>query len=154
MVAIGENVGAFELPINGGGILSLKSLAGKNVVLYFYPKDNTSGCSKQAASFRDHYADFQNLNTEIVGVSRDSVKSHDNFVKKFELPFPLISDADETLCKMFDVIKEKSMYGKTYLGIERSTFLVDTKGKLVKEWRKVKVNGHVEAVLEAVSNLK
>lgn len=153
MVAIGEKVPDFELPINGGGQLGLKDLAGNNAIIYFYPKDNTSGCTKEAQAFAEHYQTFKKHKTEIIGVSRDSVRSHDNFVKKYDLPFALISDGDETLCKIFDVIKEKSMYGKTYLGIERSTFLLNAEGVLIQEWRKVKVKGHVEAVLEAVEQL-
>ena len=153
MVTIGEKVPDFELPINGGGTLSLKDLSGKNAVIYFYPKDNTSGCTREAEGFRYYYDTFKKHNTEIVGVSRDSVKSHDNFIKKYDLPFSLISDKDEVLCKIFDVIKEKSMYGRTYMGIVRSTFLIDGEGKLITEWQKVKVKGHAENVLDAVSIL-
>lgn len=151
MVAVGEKVPDFELPINGGKTLSLEDLKGKKAVIYFYPKDNTSGCTREAEDFRHLYEAFKRKNTEIVGVSRDSVRSHDNFVKKYDLPFPLISDGDETLCNHFGVIQEKSMYGRTYMGIVRSTFLIDEEGKLLEEWRSVRVKGHAEAVLDAVS---
>jgi peroxiredoxin Q/BCP len=147
MVEEGQIVPDFELPANGDQTISLQSLRGKNVVIYFYPKDNTKGCTTEGNDFKDNYAAFQEANTEILGVSRDSVRSHNNFVKKYDFPFSLLSDADEEVCKIFDVIKEKSMYGKTYLGIERSTFLIDTEGRLVKAWRKVKVKGHVAEVL-------
>lgn len=152
MVAIGEKVSDFDLPINGGGTLSLNDLAGKKAVIYFYPKDNTSGCTREAEDFRHLHEMFQKYNTAIVGVSRDSVRSHENFIKKYDLPFSLISDGDETLCNAFGVIQEKSMYGRTYMGIVRSTFLIDEEGKLLEEWRKVRVKGHAETVLEAVKS--
>ena len=133
--------------------LSNKDFDGKNVVIYFYPKDSTPGCTIEGQDFRDNYEMFQKLNTEILGVSRDSIKSHDNFKLKQSFPFPLLSDPDEKMCKSFDVIKLKSMYGKEYLGIDRSTFLVSTEGKIIKEWRSVKVKGHVQEVLEIVKNL-
>lgn len=133
--------------------IGLKDFAGKQVVLYFYPKDNTSGCSQQAQDFRDAQAKFKRANTVVIGVSRDSLKSHKNFKDKFALNFDLISDADEALCQQYDVMKEKSMYGKKYMGIERSTFLIDASGKLKQEWRKVKVAGHVDEVLEAAKLL-
>lgn len=133
--------------------IKLSDLQGKNVVIYFYPKDNTPGCTTEGQGFRDHYTEFQTLNTVILGVSRESLKSHENFKAKQNFPFELISDPDETLCKQFDVIKLKKLYGKEYLGIERSTFLIDSKGILRNEWRKVKVNGHVEEVLNAVKLL-
>lgn len=123
---------------------------GKSVVLYFYPKDNTSGCTCQAQNFRDHYPEFQQKGTVIVGVSRDSLTSHAKFQAAFNLPFELISDKSEQLCQLFDVIKPKTMYGKPVRGIERSTFLIDPQGVLRREWRKVKVEGHVEEVLAAV----
>lgn len=132
----------------------LADFKGKAVVLYFYPKDNTSGCTQESIDFRDHKKEFDKLNTVILGISRDSLKSHDKFITDHELNFTLISDPEETLCQHFDVMKEKSMYGRKYMGIERSTFLFDTKGNLVQEWRNVKVPGHVEAVLEAVKNLE
>jgi peroxiredoxin Q/BCP len=132
------------------GDLTLESFLGKNVVVYFYPKDNTPGCTIESKSFRDHYAEFQALNTEIIGISRDSLKSHCKFIDNHQLNFPLISDDDEVICKLFDVLKEKSMFGKKYFGIERSTFLIDKEGRLKQEWRGVSIIGHVKAVLDAV----
>ncbi len=131
----------------------LSDYKGKNLVLYFYPKDNTPGCTAESIDFRDHYQEFQQSGTEIVGVSRDSLKSHENFAKKFDLPFPLISDPDETLCNRFNVMKTKNRYGKVGRGIERSTFLIDRNGQLVKEWRGVKVPGHIGEILEAAREL-
>lgn len=130
--------------------ISLAALKGKKVVLYFYPKDSTPGCTTQGGDFRDLYQEFQAANTEIFGISRDSLKSHENFKAKQSYPFELISDPEETLCQLFDVIKLKKLYGKEHLGIERSTFLINEEGVLVQEWRKVKVPGHVQEVLEAV----
>lgn len=135
------------------GELKLSDLKGQAVVVYFYPRDNTPGCTRQGEGFRDHYEAFARHNCRIVGISRDSLASHEKFSAKYEFPFPLIADADETLCRQFDVIKEKNMYGKKVMGVERSTFLYDADGKLVKEWRKVKVPGHVEEVLETVGQL-
>ncbi|OGT36716.1 MAG: peroxiredoxin [Gammaproteobacteria bacterium RIFCSPHIGHO2_12_FULL_38_14] len=135
------------------GELSSNTLLGKNVVIYFYPKDNTPGCTMESKGFRDHYEEFLKNNTEIIGVSRDSIKSHCNFIDKHKLNFPLISDDDGALCKLFGVLKEKSMMGKKYIGIDRSTFLVDSNGILHQEWRDVSVLGHVKAVLTAVSSL-
>lgn len=132
------------------GSVSLADFKGKYLILYFYPKDSTPGCTQEGQDFRDNYAKFQALNADIVGVSRDTVKSHINFKCKQEFPFELISDADETLCNAFDVIKMKNMYGKQVRGIERSTFLIDPEGKVVKEWRKVSVKGHCEQVLQAL----
>ncbi len=131
----------------------LSDYKGKNLVLYFYPKDNTPGCTAESIDFRDHYPEFQQAVTEIVGVSRDSIRSHENFAKKFDLPFPLISDPDETLCNRFNVMKTKNRYGKVGRGIERSTFLIDRNGQLVKEWRGVKVPGHIGEILEAAREL-
>lgn len=131
----------------------LSDLQGQNLVLYFYPKDHTSGCATEGRDFRDNYAEFQKLNCEILGVSRDSLRTHENFRSKQEFPFDLISDGDESLCKLFDVIHEKTMYGKKHMGVVRSTFVIDDKGVLRKEFRKVKVAGHVEEVLEAVRAL-
>ena len=131
----------------------LKDALGKNVVVYFYPRDNTSGCTKEGEAFRDAYAAFKKAKTVIVGVSTDSVASHEKFKAKYEFPFELLADTDEALCKLFDVIKEKSMYGKKYMGVERSTFLIDAKGVLRQEWRKVKVPGHAAEVLAAVQSL-
>ncbi|WP_151671149.1 peroxiredoxin [Nitrincola schmidtii] len=133
--------------------VSLSELKGRNVVIYFYPKDSTPGCTTEGQDFRDLYAEFQALDTEIFGVSRDSLRSHENFRTKQSFPFQLISDPDEELCKLFDVIKLKKLYGKEYLGIDRSTFLIDKEGVLRKEWRSVKVKGHAEAVLESVKQL-
>ena len=133
-----------------GGDISLSDLKGRKLVLYFYPKDNTPGCTTEGLQFRDLYPKFKKAGAEVIGVSRDSLRSHDNFKAKLELPFPLISDADEALCALFDVIKMKKMYGKEVRGVERSTFLIDAKGVLRREFRGVKVPGHVEAIVEAV----
>jgi peroxiredoxin Q/BCP len=149
----GTKVPAFVLPASGGGTWSLKDAAGKKLVLYFYPRDMTSGCTRESQDFRDLAKAFRKAGTLIAGVSRDSVVSHDKFVAKESLPFPLLADSDEKLCKLFDVIQEKSLYGRKYLGIERSTFLIDGAGRLQQEWRKVKVPGHAEAVLEAAQRL-
>lgn len=143
----------FSADATGEQTLSLKDFKGKNLVIYFYPKDNTPGCTTEGQNFRDLYAEFKQLNTEILGVSKDSVRIHENFKKKHEFPFDLLSDPDETVCKAFDVIKLKKLYGKEYMGIERSTFLIDDKSNIKQEWRKVKVKGHVDEVLEAVKNL-
>jgi peroxiredoxin Q/BCP len=153
MVTTGQPVPSFDLPATGNKNLSMDSFKGKNLVLYFYPKDNTPGCTREGQDFRDHYAAFQKANTEIVGVSKDSVKVHENFCAKQSFPFDLISDQDETLCTLFDVIKEKNMYGRKYMGIERSTFLIDSEGVLREEWRKVRVPGHVEEILKSVQKL-
>ena len=132
---------------------SNKDFIGKKLVIYFYPKDNTPGCTTQGQDFRDNFKTFKKLNTEILGVSRDSVKSHENFKLKQSFPFELLSDPDEKMCKSFDVMKMKSMYGKQYMGVDRSTFLIDEKGIVIKEWRSVKVKGHVEEVLSLVKEL-
>lgn len=141
------------LEATGGKTIRLDDFAGQPVVIYFYPRDNTPGCTKEGEAFRDHYEAFTNLGCRILGVSRDSLKSHERFADKHDFPFPLIADPDETLCRQFDVIKEKNMYGRKVMGIERSTFLFDTDGKLAREWRKVRVPGHVEEVLQAVRDL-
>jgi len=133
--------------------LSNEDFIGKNLVIYFYPKDSTPGCTTEGQEFRDNYKSFKKLNTDILGVSRDSVKSHENFKSKQEFPFELLSDPDEKVCKAFDVMKLKSMYGREYIGVDRSTFLVSAKGIILKEWRSVKVKGHVEDVLSSVKNL-
>ena len=152
-VSLNKKVPDFTLPATGNQDISLKQFKGKNLVIYFYPKDSTPGCTTEGQDFRDHYAEFQELNTEILGVSRDSIKSHENFKTKQDFPFELLSDADETLCQIFDVIKEKNMYGRQVMGVERSTFLIDAQGTLRQEWRKVKVPGHIDEVLEAVRGL-
>jgi peroxiredoxin Q/BCP len=144
---------AFEAKATSETIVTPESLQGKNIVIYFYPKDNTPGCTTEGRDFRDSISAFSDANTVIFGVSRDSLKVHENFKKKHEFPFELISDPDETLCKLFDVIKLKKLYGKEYMGIERSTFLIDSLGTLKKEWRKVKVKGHVEEVLKETLSL-
>ena len=143
----------FSLPATSDTTFNLAEQAGKVVVIYFYPKDSTPGCTTEGQGFRDHYADFQAANTEIFGVSRDSLKSHENFKAKQGFPFELLSDKDEALCQLFDVIKLKKLYGKEYLGVDRSTFLIDKDGVLRHEWRGVKVPGHVEAVLEQAKAL-
>ena len=140
----------FDLPTGDGKNLSLKSLKGKKVVLYFYPKDNTSGCTKEACSFRDDVRKFQKKNTVIVGVSANSVQSHRKFAEKFDLPFPLLSDEGKDLVTKYGVWKEKSMYGKKYMGIERTTFVIDEKGTITHVFPKVKVDGHIDEVLSVV----
>jgi thioredoxin-dependent peroxiredoxin len=144
-----------DFTINGtsGQTVRLSDLRGKRVLLYFYPKDNTPGCTQQGIAFRDHYAEFEQLNTQIFGISRDSLKSHEGFKAKQAFPFELLSDADEALCRLFDVIKMKNMYGKQVQGIERSTFLLDENGNLIKEWRKVQVKNHIPEVLAALKAL-
>ena len=150
---IGKKIENFSRPATGDQEISLSDLKGKNLVLYFYPKDSTPGCTTEGQDFRDNFAAFEQANTVILGVSRDSIKSHENFKDKHSFPFELLSDEDESLCKQFDVIKLKKLYGKEHMGIERSTFLIDSEGKLVQEWRKVKVNGHVQEVLAAAQKL-
>lgn len=140
----------FSLPATDGGTVSLSGLKGEKAVLYFYPKDNTPGCTTETAAFRDHHEAFRDAGYRIYGISRDSLKSHQNFKTKLDLPFELLSDADETACNAFGVMKLKNMYGKQVRGIERSTFVIDENGRIVREWRGVKVPGHVEAVLEYV----
>ncbi len=132
---------------------SNKDFSNKNLVIYFYPKDSTPGCTTEGQDFRDNYKEFKKYDTEILGVSRDSVKSHENFKSKQSFPFELLSDPDEKMCNAFDVMKMKSMYGKQYLGVDRSTFLIDKTGKVKREWRSVKVKGHVDEVLNEVKNL-
>ena len=148
-----QSAPAFELPATGGKSFRLGDAKGRTVVLYFYPKDNTPGCTTEGQQFRDLYAEFQDANCDVYGISRDSLKSHENFKTKMAFPFDLLSDAEETACKAFDVIKMKNMYGKKVRGIERSTFLVDADGVLRREWRKVKVDGHVAEVLAAAAEL-
>ena len=150
---IGSKIKDFSLPASGGDTWSLAEAAGRKLVIYFYPKDMTAGCTRESQDFRDLYPAFRKAGAQIVGVSRDSVKSHDKFTEKEQLPFTLLADEDEKLCKQFDVIHEKTLYGRKYLGIERSTFLLDATGILRREWRKVKVPGHAEEVLEAAKSL-
>ncbi len=152
-VSIGKKVPDFTLPATGDQDLSLSDFRGKNVVVYFYPKDSTPGCTQEGQDFRDRINTFRRRKTAILGISRDSIRSHENFKEKQEFPFELLSDADEKVCRLFDVIREKNMYGRKVMGIERSTFLVDTEGVLRREWRKVKVKGHVDEVLEAITEL-
>ena len=147
---IGSIIPDAELLATGAKTVKLANYRGKYLVLYFYPKDNTPGCTQESQAFRDKAEQFQALNAVILGVSRDSVRSHESFKSKQELPFDLLSDGDETLCRLFDVIKMKNMYGKQTLGIERSTFLIDPTGKLLQEWRKVKVKDHADEVLQAL----
>ncbi len=139
----------FSCAATGDQKIQLKALRGKKVVLYFYPKDSTPGCTTEGQDFRDLHAKFKRLNTVIFGVSRDSIASHERFKEKQQFPFDLLSDPDEKLCKQFDVIKEKTLYGRKFMGIERSTFLIDEDGKLRQEWRKVRVKGHAAEVLES-----
>ena len=150
---LGDKVPAFSLPATGGGTWSLEDAAGRKLVIYFYPRDQTTGCTREAQDFRDLHAEFRKAGVTVVGVSRDSLASHERFAARDRLPFPLLADTEEALCRMFDVIKPKSLYGKKYLGVERSTFLLDGGGRLRQEWRKVKVPGHAEEVLEAAQRL-
>lgn len=150
---LNQSLTDFQLPATSGKIFQLSAYAGKNLVIYFYPKDSTPGCTTQGIQFRDAYAQFQALDTEIFGISRDSLKSHENFKTKFTFPFELLSDTEEVACSLFGVIKMKNMYGKQVRGIERSTFVIDKNGKLVKEWRGVKVDGHVAEVLSFIQTL-
>ncbi len=152
MLSIGNKVPDFIAQSNKGTIDS-KSYRGKYLVIYFYPKDNTPGCTLQAKDFRDLYQDFLKQNCDIIGVSRDSMQSHSKFECKYELPFPLISDSDSKLCNLFSIIKPKTIFGNTALGIIRSTFLLDPNGNLVQEWRKVSVANHAQEVLESLKKL-
>lgn len=149
----GQKAPDFTLPRDGGDNLSLSGLRGRPVVLYFYPKDDTPGCTKEACGFRDSLPDFSKLDAEIIGVSRDSIAKHDKFKAKFELPFALVSDEDGTVCEAYGTWVEKSMYGRKYMGVDRATFLIDAEGTLRQVWRKVKVPGHVDEVLSAVQAL-
>jgi peroxiredoxin Q/BCP len=151
---INRVVGDFKATASADKTIRLKELRGQNVVIYFYPKDSTPGCTLEGQDFRDLYTKFRRQKTVILGVSRDSLTSHEKFREKQQFPFDLISDPDETLCKHFDVIHEKTLYGRKFMGIVRSTFLIDAKGKLRKEWRKLKVKGHADDVLDAVKALK
>jgi thioredoxin-dependent peroxiredoxin len=151
---VGDMAPDFTLTTDGGGSISLKELKGKTVVLYFYPRDDTPGCTAEACAFRDSLPDFSKVKAEVVGISRDSVGSHDKFKRKFKLPFPLVSDEDGKVTEAYGVWVEKSMYGKKYMGVERATFLIDGKGVIRDIWRKVKVEGHTDEVLEAARALK
>lgn len=153
MVDVGEKAPEFSMATDGGGTVSLTSLKGRKVVLYFYPKDDTPGCTKEACAFRDAMPDFSGIDAEIVGVSKDPVAKHDKFKAKYDLPFTLASDEESDVCEKFGVWVEKNMYGRKYMGIERATFLIDGEGVVRNVWRKVKVPGHAEAVLEAVKAL-
>ena len=149
---VGDKAPEFSLPSDSGTTVSLKSLRGKQVVLYFYPKDDTPGCTKEACGFRDAMKPIKKANTAVLGVSNDDEASHQKFIKKYDLPFTLLSDVDTTVSKAYGVYKEKNMYGKVYWGIERSTFLIDQDGKIKAIFRKVKVDGHVEEVMEKLGS--
>ena len=150
---IGSKVQNFSLEGTSNLQFNLKDFAGKNIIIYFYPKDSTPGCTNEGIDFKDLYESFINLNTKIFGISRDSLKSHENFKAKYNFPFELLSDPDEVACQLFDVIKMKNMYGKQVRGIERSTFIINIQGELIQEWRGVKVNGHVVEVLDFIKNI-
>jgi len=150
--AIGKVVKDFTLPATGGDF-TLKDARGRNLVLYFYPRDNTPGCTLEGQDFRDLHAQFARAGTRVVGISADSLASHEKFKTKMKFQFELASDADQKVCKAFDVIREKSMYGRKFMGLERSTFLIDAQGRLQREWRKVRVKGHAAEVLEAARAL-
>lgn len=152
-VSVDQPVADFTAAATSGQTVTLAALKGRQVVVYFYPKDNTPGCTTQGLGFRDQYEAFKAANTEVIGVSRDSLKTHENFKAKQGFPFELISDKEEELCEHFDVIKLKKLYGKEYMGVDRSTFLIDKDGVLRQEWRGVKVPGHVDAVLAAAQAL-
>jgi peroxiredoxin Q/BCP len=152
-VTLNQTVPDFSAAMTGEQTFRLSDYKGRTVVLYFYPKDNTPGCTTEGMQFRDLHPDFRNANAEVFGISRDSLRSHEGFRAKLEMPFELISDPDESVCALFDVMKNKLMYGKQVRGVERSTFVIDGGGKLVKEWRGVKVPGHVNEVLEFVKTL-
>ena len=153
MVKIGKKVKNFSLPATGDRTISLQDCSGSDLILYFYPKDNTPGCTLESQDFRDAYRKLRRAGAEVLGVSRDSIKSHEKFKLKLGLPFELLSDEDEVLCRQFDVIREKTLYGRKFMGIERSTFLIDAGGVLRREWRKVRVKGHAEEVMQAVKGL-
>jgi len=150
---LGSKVPDFCLPATGGREIALSDYLGKRVVVYFYPKDSTPGCTTEGQDFRDSIHTFRRRNTVILGISRDSVKSHENFKSRQQFPFDLLSDKDEQACRLFDVIREKNMYGRKVMGVERSTFLIDEHGILRGEWRKVSVKGHVQEVLDAIKDL-
>ncbi len=149
----GKKCPKFSAEATSEQVISNQTYKNKNLVIYFYPKDSTPGCTTEGQEFRDNYKKFKKYNTEILGVSRESIKSHENFKSKQNFPFELLSDPDEKVCKAFDVMKMKSMYGRQYMGVDRSTFIVNDQGKIIKEWRSVKVKGHVQEVLETVEKL-
>lgn len=153
-VELGKKVPNFKVPSSAGDDFQLSDFKGKKIVLYFYPKDNTPGCTTESIEFNELLAQFKKQNAEVVGLSRDSLKSHDKFICKFDFKFSLLSDEDEEVCKLFDVIKEKNMYGKKVMGIERSTFVIDEDQKLVGEFRKIKAQGHAAEMLKFVKSLK
>ncbi len=150
---LNQPVPDFALPATSDKTIQLSDFLGKYVVVYFYPKDSTPGCTTQGMQFRDAYADFQQANTDIIGISRDSVKSHENFKAKFSFPFELLADTEEIACGIFGVMKMKNMYGKQVRGIERSTFVINPQGELIREWRGVKVDGHAQEVLTFIQSL-
>jgi len=150
---LNQTIPDFELPATSGTNFKLSNHQGKILVIYFYPKDNTPGCTTQGMQFRDNYTEFQTLNTEIFGISRDSLKSHENFKAKFSFPFALLADTEELACSLFGVMKMKNMYGKQVRGVERSTFVIDKNGTLIQEWRGVKVDGHAQTVLNFIKSL-
>lgn len=152
-IDVGDQVPDLTIATDGGGKVNLAELKGQKVVLYFYPKDDTPGCTKEACGFRDDYSAFIDSGAVVVGVSPDSTRSHDKFKAKYDLPFQLAADADKTLCERFGVWVEKSMYGRKYMGVERSTFVIDERGVVRKSWRKVKVPGHIEQVFAAIHEL-
>jgi len=152
-VAVGAKVADFSLPASAGGTFHLAGARGETLVLYFYPRDNTPGCTLEGQQFQQRLAAFRRAGARIYGISRDTLASHQKFCARFGFGFELLSDPEEQVCKLFDVIREKSLYGRKYLGIERSTFLIDGRGVLRREWRKVKVDGHAAEVLEAVKSL-
>ena len=151
-ISIGDKIPDLTVATTKNEELKLSNLNGEKLVLYFYPKDNTPGCTQEGKDFTEHFSEFQSLNTEILGVSKDSLKKHSNFIAKYDFPFDLIADIEEELCQAMDVIKEKNMYGKKYMGIERSTFIFDEAGVLTHEFRKVRVKGHVDEILDILRN--
>ena len=150
---LGKKAPNFKADCTGNNVFGRDDFKGKNLVLYYYPKDSTPGCTTEGQNFRDLYEEFKSNNTEILGVSRESIKSHENFKQKQSFPFELLSDPDEKVCKAFDVMKLKSMYGREYIGVDRSTFIINKDSKLIKEWRGVKVKGHAGEVLDFIKNL-
>ncbi len=152
-VSLGKKVPAFKTASSNGETFNLADKKGKKVVLYFYPKDSTPGCTTEGIEFNDLLPKFKKLNAEVFGISRDSLKSHDKFICKYDFKFELLSDEDEAVCQLFDVIKEKNMYGKMVMGIERSTFIIDEEGKLVGEFRKIKAQGHAQFILDQIKEL-